>query len=674
MRQESLTGLKLRPPGDHGGVHHGGVMLEEDMAGAQDTIYLCNFRVSVDGEWLCLKELQDVEFSLQDSMRSPSPPLALSARDPVIIERSNLVNISKLIVKELIETSLKYGRMLDSDHMPLQHFFIVLEHVLRHGLRPKKGLLGPKKELWDILQLVEKYCPEAQDITSSIRDLPTVRTAMGRARAWLRMALMQKKLADYLKVLIDHKDDILSEYFEPDALMMSEEAIVVMGLLVGLNVIDCNFCVKEEDLDCQQGVIDFSLYLRNSNHIPGESPDDELENDNMTTVLDQKNYIEELNRHLNATVTNLQAKVESLTTTNALMKEDLAIAKNNILSVQEENRQLKKELGIEIKDANENGKVPLKITETTAEIEELRSRLESEKKSRQDLEKELELQISMKSEMEVAMKLLEKDIHEKQDTIISLRRQLEDIKLINLEMYKKLQECEGSLKHKTELITKLEAKTLSMTETIQKMDEKCKEMDGVRSGAEERVRILGAEAAEREARTNGVERELRLEREWRTSLQETSISNTEKISQLHQEIDQLKRVSERYLTLQEEYYALKEVCSEQERTLEELGGQLSAAKLAAVELREAADNAQQQQQSALQEGSVTWANDRLVTQCKGCNREFNMTRRKHHCRNCGNIFCNACSDNTTVLPNSAKPVRVCDECYVLLVSRDSVMR
>lgn len=60
--------------------------------------------------------------------------------------------------------------------------------------------------------------------------------------------------------------------------------------------IEC--CEQEEDLDCQQGVIDFSLYLRNSNHIPGESPDDELENDNMTTVLDQKNYIEELNRHL----------------------------------------------------------------------------------------------------------------------------------------------------------------------------------------------------------------------------------------------------------------------------------------------------------------------------------------------------------------------------------------
>ncbi|XP_014214300.1 protein RUFY3 isoform X2 [Copidosoma floridanum] len=380
-------------------------------------------------------------------------------RDPVIIERSNLVNISKLIVKELIETSLKYGRMLDSDHMPLQHFFIVLEHVLRHGLRPKKGLLGPKKELWDILQLVEKYCPEAQDITSSIRDLPTVRTAMGRARAWLRMALMQKKLADYLKVLIDHKDDVLSEYFEPDALMMSDESIVLVGLLVGLNVIDCNFCVKEEDLDCQQGVIDFSLYLRNANHVAGESPDEELETDNMTTVLDQKNYIEELNRHLNATVQNLQAKVESLTTTNALMKEDLSIAKNNIVTLHYENTQLKKELGIEVKDTNEHGKIPMKITETTSEIEELRCRMEMEKKLRHEAEKELELQTSMKAEIEVAMKLLEKDIHEKQDTIISLRRQLDDIKQINLEMYKKLQECEQELTQKGEMVSRLHAKT-----------------------------------------------------------------------------------------------------------------------------------------------------------------------------------------------------------------------
>ena len=59
-------------------------------------------------------------------------------RDPVLIEKSNLVNILKLVIKEVIESSLKFGRQLDSDHIPLHHFFIVLEHVLRHGLKPKK--------------------------------------------------------------------------------------------------------------------------------------------------------------------------------------------------------------------------------------------------------------------------------------------------------------------------------------------------------------------------------------------------------------------------------------------------------------------------------------------------------------------------------------------------------
>lgn len=45
----------------------------------------------------------------------------------------------------------------------------------------------------------------------------------------------------------------------------------------------------------------------------------------------------------------------------------------------------------------------------------------------------------MKQEMELAMKLLEKDIHEKQDTLIGLRNQLDEVKAINVEMYQKMQ-------------------------------------------------------------------------------------------------------------------------------------------------------------------------------------------------------------------------------------------
>ena len=38
---------------------------------AEETIYLCNFRVSVDGDWLCLRELTDVHFDVAGFLASP---------------------------------------------------------------------------------------------------------------------------------------------------------------------------------------------------------------------------------------------------------------------------------------------------------------------------------------------------------------------------------------------------------------------------------------------------------------------------------------------------------------------------------------------------------------------------------------------------------------------------
>ena len=89
------------------------------------------------------------------------------------------------------------------------------------------------------------------------------------------------------------------------------------------------------------------------------------------------------------------------------------------------------------------------VTEAAAEVEK-------ERRLKEELEKELKLEVIMKAEMEMAMKLLEKDVHEKQDTMVTLRAQLEDIKAINLEMVTKLAECEKSLSYKTDLIQRLE--------------------------------------------------------------------------------------------------------------------------------------------------------------------------------------------------------------------------
>jgi RUN and FYVE domain-containing protein 1/2 len=128
----------------------------------------------------------------------------------------------------------------------------------------------------------------------------------------------------------------------------------------------------------------------------------------------------------------LQQKVEQLSTTNALMKEDLAIARNSLLTLQAENAAMRQ-------NQNANQTIVDRSNVLDRFDPEMAETLAEERKKRQDVERELELQVCLKAETEMAMKLLEKDIHEKQDTIVSLRRQLEDIKQINLEMYKKLQ-------------------------------------------------------------------------------------------------------------------------------------------------------------------------------------------------------------------------------------------
>jgi hypothetical protein len=60
-----------------------------------------------------------------------------------------------------------------------------------------------------------------------------------------------------------------------------------------------------------------------------------------------------------------------------------------------------------------------------------------------------------------------------------------------------------------------------------------------------------------------------------------------------------------------------------------------------------------------------WVPDEAVSQCRSCDKAFDFFNRKHHCRNCGQIFCASCTPTTKLLPSHfgvREPQRVCRGC------------
>lgn len=594
---------------------------------AMETIYLCKFRVSMDGEWLCLRELDDISLT-PDPEPTHEDPNYLMAN-----ERMNLMNMAKLSIKGLIESALNLGRTLDSDYAPLQQFFVVMEHCLKHGLKAKKTFLGQNKSFWGPLELVEKLVPEAAEITASVKDLPGLKTPVGRGRAWLRLALMQKKLSEYMKALINKKE-LLSEFYEANALMMEEEGAIIAGLLVGLNVIDANFCMKGEDLDSQVGVIDFSMYLKDGNSSKGSEGDGQI-----TAILDQKNYVEELNRHLNATVNNLQAKVDALEKSNTKLTEELAVANNRIITLQEEMERVKEESSY-LLESNRKGPKQDRTAEGQA-LSEARKHLKEETQLRLDVEKELELQISMRQEMELAMKMLEKDVCEKQDALVSLRQQLDDLRALKHELAFKLQSSDLGVKQKSELNSRLEEKTNQMAATIKQLEQRLRQAERGRQSAELDNRLFKQDFGDK---INSLQLEVEALTRQRTQLELELKQEKEKKSQNRAAPGKVTQKPEPRMDgkhrIQEDSVTLK-------KPLEEGPGLLT--------------------NPAEEQGQPSGSEKPQV--CQLCQEDESLT--KNTCKHCRGTFCNACMTNELPLPSSIKPELVCNPCHEQLIKQYS---
>ncbi|NXS68178.1 ZFY16 protein, partial [Pandion haliaetus] len=67
--------------------------------------------------------------------------------------------------------------------------------------------------------------------------------------------------------------------------------------------------------------------------------------------------------------------------------------------------------------------------------------------------------------------------------------------------------------------------------------------------------------------------------------------------------------------------------------------------------------------AALSRKQPLWVPDSEAPNCMNCQVKFTFTKRRHHCRACGKVFCGGCCKRKCKLQYMEKEARVCTGCY-----------
>lgn len=152
---------------------------------------------------------------------------------------------------------------------------------------------------------------------------------------------------------------------------------------------------------------------------------------------------------------------------------------------------------------------------------------------------------------------------------------------------------------------------------------------------QETSQALALQVAASEERAARAEVDLRVERDIRQSMQDKYEKGREQINSLQLHVKQLHEDGKGHDRVRNELERIKKQWAEAQMTLEELGVQLSVSKLKVSELQERvkandATNASLRSNSDLNSSTsdVWWTPDNAASKCKGCEREFSITRRK----------------------------------------------
>uniref|UniRef100_A0A3B3T838 RUN domain-containing protein 3A n=1 Tax=Paramormyrops kingsleyae TaxID=1676925 RepID=A0A3B3T838_9TELE len=178
----------------------------------------------------------------------------------VAVERKNLITVCRFSVKTLLE---KYSaEPIDDSSEEFVNFAAILEHILSHRFKGPGSWFSHdgQRSFWDYIRLA---CTKVQNnCIASIENIENISTSRAKGRAWVRVALMEKRLSEYVATAL-RDTRTTRRFYDDGAIMLREEATVLTGMLIGLSAIDFSFCLKGEVLDGKsRAVIDYTPYLK----------------------------------------------------------------------------------------------------------------------------------------------------------------------------------------------------------------------------------------------------------------------------------------------------------------------------------------------------------------------------------------------------------------------------
>ncbi|KAG5262472.1 hypothetical protein AALO_G00275490 [Alosa alosa] len=176
----------------------------------------------------------------------------------VAVERKNLITVCRFSVKTLLE---KYtAEPIDDSSEEFINFAAIMEHILSHRFKGSGSWFDGQRSFWDFIRLACGKVPNS--CISSIENMENISSSLAKGRAWLRVALMEKRLSEYIATAL-RDSRTTRRFYDDGAIMLREEASVLTGMLIGLGAIDFSFCLKGEALDGKsEAVIDYTPYLK----------------------------------------------------------------------------------------------------------------------------------------------------------------------------------------------------------------------------------------------------------------------------------------------------------------------------------------------------------------------------------------------------------------------------